>query len=126
MFETLTSLAIVIFGTASLKLSWFNTLLPVHVYHILHKLGFNLGISDWDDFNEHESTYEDWEFKVTTSKYPLLSNLLTCPICLSFHISFWLSLVTYTVAILSEINVSWLLIPISVLVVPYIVNRILK
>lgn len=126
MFETLTSLVIVIFGTASLKLSWFNTLLPIHVYHILHKLGFNLGISDWDDFNEHESTYEDWEFKVTTSKYPLLANLLTCPICLSFHISFWLSLVTYTVAILSEINVSWLLIPISVLVVPYIVNRILK
>lgn len=126
MTSTLIAFLIICLVVASLKMAWFNTLLPVHVYHFLHKLGFNLGIDNWDNFPEYESTFEDWEFKVTTSRYPLLANLLTCPICLSFHISLWVSTLTYLVSLIVTKEVTWLIIPISTFTVPYIVNKILK
>lgn len=126
MTNTLIAFVVICFAVASLKLAWFNTLLPVHVYHLLHKLGFKLGIEDWSNFPEYESTFEDWEFKVITSKYPLLANLLTCPICLSFHLSFWVSLITYFISYIFNLDVTWLIVPISTFTVPYIVNKILK
>ena len=117
---------IVIFFVASLKLAWFETLLPVHVFHLIHKLGFNYGIKDWSNFKEHESTRDDWEFFVANSPYCLLTNLLTCTICLSFHLSFWCSLIVFLVSLFTVFNISWIIIPVSTVTIPYIVNKLLK
>lgn len=126
MYEIIACI-IVIFSVASLKLAWFDTLLPIHVFHILHKLGFTYGIKDWSTLPEHESTREDWELFVAQSPYCLLTNLLTCTICLSFHLSFWCSLTTYLFSVIfTEGGVSWFIIPICTFVTPYIVNKILK
>jgi hypothetical protein len=126
MYEFITTCIIVIFSVASLKLAWFETLLPIHVFHLLHKLGFNYGIKNWNSFSEYESTREDWELFVAQSPYCLLTNLLTCPVCLSFHLSFWCALVSYIICLLWSINLSFLIVPVCTLTVPYIVNKLLK
>jgi hypothetical protein len=124
--STFIAYIIILFFVASLKLAWFETLLPVHVFHFMHKLGINYGIKDWDNFNEHESTREDWELFMASSPYYLLTNLLTCPVCLSFHLSFWCSAIVFAGSFFCENPVMWLIIPISTVTIPYIVNKVLK
>ena len=123
MYDIIAYFICVLF-VASMKLAWFDTLLPVHVYHILHKFGFNLGIKNWDEFPHHESTREDWEIQITQGKYPILADLLMCPICLSFHLSFWCSLIVFSIGYF--IGISIFIIPATVFTAPYIVNKILK
>lgn len=124
MYELIAYIVCILF-VASMKMAWFETLLPVHIYHILHKCGLSMGIKDWDSFPEYESTREDWEYKVLGGDWNLLANLLTCPVCLSFHLSFWCSLIVFLLVNIS-VCVSWLIIPISVFTIPYIVNKFLK
>lgn len=116
------------FVVSSIKLAWFESSLPIHVYHILHKLTkWNLGIPNWDNFKEHETTWEEWADTISLGKYPLIATLLTCPVCLSFHISFWVSLLIFLIAyITSTAALAWWFIPVCTLTVPYIVNKILK
>lgn len=87
-------------ATASLLMAWFNSTLPVHVFHILRRVGYKAGDNAfWKAIPEWESTWEDWAVAVAAGINPFASELLTCPVCLSFHLSFWVA------------AVEWLLVP---------------
>lgn len=70
---------------ASLLLAWFQSGLPYHVLGLLEKLGWN---------KEHPSFWhavrEKWDDALNVYYPNLLSELLSCPVCLSFHVSFWI------------------------------------
>lgn len=118
--------SICVFTVASLKMAWFETSLPLHIYHFIHKLfKTNLGIQDWSNIPEFESTWEDWADTLSLSKYPLIAALLTCPVCLSFHLSFWSSLTIFLVSLMFT-PVNFVFVPVCLFTIPYIVNKFLK
>lgn len=83
-------------ATASLLMAWFMSDLPVHVFHVLRRLGWKRHRLDfWSMVPEDETTRQDFFDAVSVVLNPpipyLLVDLLTCRICLSFHIAFWMA-----------------------------------
>lgn len=114
-------------GAASLAMAWFNSGLPVHVADVLallfKKNEFIQGIA-------HDivlGSRDEWENAVyiRTIGHPfyvqLLVELFSCKVCLSFHLSFWISLF-----IVISTPISWPFIPVAVLSWPYMVNFLLN
>lgn len=80
-------------AATSLLLAWFHSGLPIHVISILRVFGFRR--SD-DDF--WATLHSDWQLALNAYYPNLLSELLTCPVCLSFHVSFWIGVVSLILA----------------------------
>lgn len=82
--------------TASLVIAWFESSLPVHVFALACKLGIGKNnTAAWETFDEF--TMSDWQVWLAvhwsyTWAQMFFGTLITCPICLSFHISAWTSL----------------------------------
>ncbi len=89
-------------AAASIMMWWFNTAIGVHILEVVRWLGVkkkNLKFwsvpvdgdlrNDLSDFTK--SDFEDWLFDKLN---PKLAELLTCPGCLSAHVSFWVALLT--------------------------------
>lgn len=99
MFEYLAGSLMV----SSIMMWWFNTNLPIHVIQILKLIGFN---KNKPEFYQSETPVEFWT-KVDLDEWkmkhmpPWLDELLSCPGCLSMHISFWTSVF---VTVLSKNN----------------------
>lgn len=115
----------------SLLMAWMNSHLPIHVFHVFRRLGFRKeDTALWKELPEFASTHDDWAMWMAL-KLPrgwwskLISELLTCPVCISFHISFWtavgLSLVTF---LLTWDPVIFLLIPVGAGAWPFIANKL--
>lgn len=85
-----------VLAVASLLMAWFHTELMVHLIHILRRLGWRKNTDFWDQIPEFETTKEDLDnYLAIFGKYPLINDLFSCPICLSFHISLWTAVAMY-------------------------------
>lgn len=97
MIESLYIFAVGALIAAGLHRSWFNTQLPVHVFKGLRYFGWGAH-KDWPNpidlrhWLRHEC--ETW-FILNTPH--LVGELLTCPVCFSYHLSFWVALAMFTV-----------------------------
>lgn len=102
---------------ASLLIAWFSSTLPVHVFALLHRLGFGRSNTEaWDQFDEF--TMVDWMSWLVwhwsaTWKQKFVGTLITCPICLSFHLSFWTS-----VGVSLVLYYGWISAPVVFLLIP--------
>ena len=92
----MTSLEIFLVGlfiTAGIHRAWFSTPLPVHVFKTLRYLGWGAHlkwppISDYEFWLRHEcATW--WTLNLPAS----VGDLLSCPVCISYHMSFWVALI---------------------------------
>lgn len=109
------------FAAASIMMWWFNTALGVHLLELVRWLGFkkknahfwsvpvdNDLRNDLSDFTK--SDFDDWLFDKLN---PKLAELLTCPGCLSAHVSFWVAaliqvlLPTYSLELFLASCLSW-------------------
>lgn len=73
----------------SLAMAWFCSALPIHLTEILKKFGWH---ADDEDFWNYMLTWQQWADTINIWHPNLLTELLTCRVCLSFHISFWIGL----------------------------------
>lgn len=79
-------------ATASLAMAWFYSALPIHLTNVLRWFGWH---ADDDEFWAQMWTWQQWADTINIWHPNLLSELLTCRICLSFHISFWVGLSSF-------------------------------
>lgn len=79
-------------ATASLAMAWFYSALPIHLTNVLRWFGWH---ADDDEFWAQMWTWQQWADTINIWHPNLLSELLTCRICLSFHISFWIGLSSF-------------------------------
>lgn len=79
-------------ATASLAMAWFYSALPIHLTNVLRWFGWH---ADDDEFWAQMWTWQQWADIINIWHPNLLSELLTCRICLSFHISFWVGLSSF-------------------------------
>lgn len=116
--------ALVVLVTASALTAWFSSTLPLHVFATLKALGFGKhNTKAWEDFDEFGTT--DWQawlaFHWSNSWWELfIGTLITCPVCMSFHLAVWSSLIISTVAYYTWIPASqiFLLVPASTVGAP--------
>lgn len=79
-----------LFAATSLLLAWFHSGLPIHVIGFLRIFGFRKNDTDfWATLDS------DWQTALNVYYPNLLSELLTCPVCLSFHASFWVGVASF-------------------------------
>lgn len=79
-------------ATTSLAMAWFYSALPIHLTNVLRWFGWH---ADDDEFWAQMWTWQQWADTINIWHPNLLSELLTCRICLSFHISFWVGLSSF-------------------------------
>lgn len=89
----------------------FLSSITIHILHLLHRLGWYSKSKEdwWEEFPEFESMsittkdgklhtieWQDWFIMAFNDTWwqRMLADLLTCPICISFHLSFWVSTIT--------------------------------
>lgn len=127
-------------ATSSLLLAWTSSNLAIHVLHMLKRLHFldssrtlPDGTNIWDGLNEFEPptgyTWQDWVVMSysNTTKEMYIAELLTCNICFSFHLSFWVSAVTSLILYwLIPCPYVFLLIPAATFTYPIIANILIK
>lgn len=88
--ESITAYVIGLFAATSLLLAWFHSGLPIHVIGFLRIFGFRKNDTDfWTTLDS------DWQTALNVYYPNLLSELLTCPVCLSFHVSFWVGVASF-------------------------------
>lgn len=75
----------------------------------------------WEKAGEWNSTWDDWALAMALYANPFMSELLTCPVCLSFHLSFWIALATILAT-----GASWWLLPFCVFTCPLPANLLRK
>ena len=100
------SLGLLIAATAHMV--WFNSNFPVHVFQLLHLSPARkfMGFPPADQVRYW--LRDDWETWLAIRyghwPYPFsLSELLTCPVCFSVHVSFWISVI----AVLCRVDCGW-------------------
>lgn len=78
-------------AASSIAMAWFQSGLPIHVFQVLRLL------TGWrsTDVAFWEGIEDDWELTLSVAYPSLLTELLTCPVCLSFHISFWTGVLSW-------------------------------
>lgn len=129
----ITSILLFIIGqliVCSLVMAWFSSHLPIHVFHMLKRLGLRKDDAAlWNALPEFASTHDDWVTWMALN-FPrgwwgkVIAELLTCPICISFHISFWTGVGISTVAFLFTGYAEYFfLIPIGAGCWPFIANK---
>ena len=105
----------VVLGTAYLLLAHFHSTITIHILYFLHRLGwdnseerqaiwnlcpeFEAGSFTDDEGKEHIIDWKDWYVMAFDKSWlqKMIADLITCPICISFHIAFWLSAAGITV-----------------------------
>lgn len=120
----LTLFCLIVLAVASLLTAWFSSTLPSHVFALLHKLGVGKHKQEaWDVFDEFGTI--DWQswlaiYWSQTWRELFIGTLITCPICLSFHLAFWCSVVASLVTYYTWIATPevFLLIPIATVGAP--------
>lgn len=81
---------------SSLLLAWFNSDLPVHVFHFLRRLGWRNEPGFWEAIPEFETDRQRlFDYLVIDGRLPLLVDLLSCRVCFSFHAALWVSVVMF-------------------------------
>jgi len=80
-------------GVAGLHRAWFATQLPIHFFKLLRHVGWGAN-KEWPP----KETYQFWlrhecESWWSLNLHPLVGELLCCPICLSYHLSWWAAVV---------------------------------
>lgn len=104
----------VVLSTAYLLLAHFRSTITIHFLHLLHRLGwdnaedrkaiwdmcpeFEVGTITDSNGGEHVLDWKDWYVLAFNNTWlqKLIADLITCPICMSFHIAFWLSAASIT------------------------------
>lgn len=71
----------------SALMAWFKTDLPIHVCALINHW---YPLPAWP-VSTATFTREEWVAWAAINLPPLLGDLLGCPYCLSWHISFWFS-----------------------------------
>ena len=108
-------------------MAWFKTELPVLVYNVLKLMGYKKYCkSFWELIPAFETTVESWQDAISVYEKPFISALLTCRYCLSFHLSFWISLMVFLFCILAYIPTSAIIIPVAVMTCPFISNSLYR
>lgn len=82
-------------AVSGLLVAWFSTGLPLHAFHMLRRLGWLRGNPFWDMIPEYKSGMDDLVVAMAAHQeavHPLVADLLTCRVCFSYHLSFWVSL----------------------------------
>lgn len=74
--------------------------LPVHVIHVFRRLGWKRYRQDlWRQIREDDTSRQELFDTLAIVPNPpvpyLLLDLLSCRICLSFHIAFWVAMFVY-------------------------------
>lgn len=103
-----------VFAAASLAMAWFYSALPMHLTAALKYLGWHKHDNEfWDSM----ITWQQWADTINIWHPNLLTELLTCRICLSFHISFWIG-----VASLAFVPLPWYYPGITAVTWPILIN----
>lgn len=89
---------------------WFNTNLPIHVLQIIRALGYRKndkefwsknesieGIDDTFTLDLNDFASEDFNGWMEARSPGWLAELLSCPGCLSMHLSFWIAIIAQLV-----------------------------
>lgn len=76
-------------AATSLTMAWFYSALPIHLTECLRFFGWH---KNDPEFWNSIVTWQQWADAINIWHPNLLSELLTCRVCLSFHISFWIGL----------------------------------
>lgn len=115
----------VVLATSYLLLAHFKSTITIHILHFLHRLGWDKSEERqaiWDmcpefeagtitdaDGKEHILDWKDWYVLAfdRTWLQKMIADLITCPICISFHIAFWLSAISITVLYFSSTVTPW-------------------
>lgn len=127
MLEYFVQYLVVLFGVTSLLVAWFKTELPVMVYNILKIFGYKKHCTGfWELIPPFETTLEVWQDVVSVYEKPFIASLLTCRYCLSFHLSFWVSLSVFLFCFLASIPTSCIIIPVAVMTCPFLSNSLFK
>lgn len=128
-------------AVSSMLMAWFHSNLPIHVLHFLRRIHFlrsdrrmeDSELSIWDGLPEFEATaytWQDWLVICYNNSFMerFIVELITCPICLSFHLSFWFSFLIAAVIYycILPFTCIFLLIPVATFTYPIIANIILK
>ena len=100
---------------------WFHTGFALHFVDQLRWAGIKS--EWWKNYNPEEVCTKEQldDYMVATVGAPLWLELLTCPVCLSVHLSFWISLIIWVFS-----PVSFLFIPIGTACWPTISNLLLN
>lgn len=78
-----------VFISTSILLAWFHSTLLIHVLQFVYKITSWSLLTGVDDVHMRLDL-DDWF--IFNKRIPvLLTTLLTCPVCLSFHTAFWTS-----------------------------------
>ena len=79
---------------ASLLVAWFDSDLPVYLFKLLHWLGWNSKRgSFWPDSQTIDTWLRhEWSAWKDLNLPEAVSHAMECRICMSFHVSFWVSL----------------------------------
>lgn len=110
------------FIVTSILMWWFNTNLPVHIFEIIRYIGFRKKDDDYwsiqipletSNFtitqNLKTFTFDDLITWISQKTHPKLGELASCPGCLSFHISFWSSILVSCCLIFLHMPISYTL-----------------
>lgn len=93
--------ALVVLATASALTAWFSSTLPLHVFALLRVLGVGKHNQEaWDSFDEFGTIdWQSWLAYHWSSSWWVLfvGTLITCPVCMSFHLAGWASLIISTI-----------------------------
>lgn len=90
MLQVISTYLVGLFAATSLLLAWFHSGLPIHVISVLKLFAFRR-----DDEDFWSTLHSDWQLALNIYYPNLLSELLTCPVCLSFHVSFWVGVASF-------------------------------
>ena len=74
-------------SAASLVMAWFDSGLPIHIFEFLDKIELLPAMNE-DSWTEMLS-WQDWADRANINLPAFLGELLTCRVCFSFHMSFW-------------------------------------
>lgn len=115
-------------ATTSLLMAWFMSGMPYHVLDLLSKVSFRADLILRTALDlMHKDTTFDMNTAVTlaATAHPKWVNLLVelfgCRICLSFHASFWVSVVMTICG-----SLPWYFVPAATLSWPYLSNYLLS
>lgn len=104
----------VVLGATYLLLAHFRSTITIHILHFLHRCGWDRSEAHkelWDQFPEFEGIelkdkagevyhveWQDWFILTFNDNWfqRMVADLITCPICMTFHLAFWLSTIGIT------------------------------
>lgn len=79
--------------TSSLLVAWFDSDLPVYLFKLLRRLGWNQQTAGFwpDDQTMKTWLYHEWSDWKDLSLPDFVAHIMGCRVCMSFHMAFWVS-----------------------------------